>query len=207
MASYVSKKKVGAVALASVAVMAFCWFLASVCDPSWEIGKESLSTLGVSSVESAAAIFNYGVCILGGALVAITGMLYLLSEKSKKMYVVMGVLTAVIGALIFCSGICPNDKSSDLTVYHNWFAFSCAYIAIVLYVLYTYEAWVGKKYFDAIILTAGLFATAVFYLMGTFYAQAIGIAFFFAMLTLFGVGCFSEKKEKKASLYTNEVDI
>jgi len=86
-----------------VAVFLICWVAATVADPSWEFATNTLSEFGISDTD-AAYFFNYGCCILTGALLAIFGVGNVLTAKNNG-YLVGGLLLIVGSAFLALVGI------------------------------------------------------------------------------------------------------
>lgn len=89
---------VGLFGILSVVVIAASWFFAAQADPSWVLGTNALSDMGVSDVELTKTMFNYGMCAIGGALLAIFGLLLTIKDRSFCGF--------VFGALVLLTGIC-----------------------------------------------------------------------------------------------------
>lgn len=209
MTTYISKWVVGLLCFIALTVLSMSWLLAAVCDPSWSFGNDTISCLGKSTVGAAKNLFNYGFCMLGGALVTAVGALYLFTKKTRLLHAIYAILIILGGVGLICVGSTPMDVDYDV---HRGFAIATCVVVGILFILTTAEAWMDKKYFVASLFTAGI---ALFVILA---AQDIGfganlaqvevevIIFFLLMLAYYGIEWCTGKKDKVVSLYGNEVE-
>ncbi len=92
----------GAIGIVAAFIFAVVWVVAASADPSWTLGSDFVSKLGVSDVSFAADVFNYGI-IIAGILVFAYGtgkaFAYVGSDCAS------GVLLAASGVLMVLIGL------------------------------------------------------------------------------------------------------
>lgn len=206
MTTYVSKWTVGALSFITLAVMAFSWFLAAVCDPSWSFGTMKVSLLGCSDVEATKVLFNIGFCIIGGALIVIVGALYLFTKKSRMLHGLFGILIILGGIGLICVGCNPLGEVEKSV--HDNFMIATGIIFGILFVLATVEAWIDKRYLGAAVLTSGIVMAA---LLGVMIPSQIAMfqtalaVYFLVLLLYFSIIWCTKETETVVSLYGREV--
>ena len=87
--------------IASSAVFLILWIAAAVADQSWELGRFSLSHLGICGNDFSEICFNLG-CALSGILGIVFGMGV---TEQKGAFRVCGIAVLCCGTLITCVGI------------------------------------------------------------------------------------------------------
>jgi len=206
MTTYVSKWTVGALSFITLAVMAFSWFLAVVCDPSWSFGTMKVSELGCSDVEATKVLFNIGFCIIGGSLIVIVGALYLFTKKSRMLHVLFGILIILGGIGLVCVGCNPLGEVEKSV--HDNFTIATGIIFGILFVLATVEAWIDKRYLGAAVLTSGILVAA---LMGAMIPtnmamfQTTLVIYFLVLLLYFSIIWCTKETKTIVSIYGNKV--
>jgi hypothetical membrane protein len=96
-----------------VAVFIFAWVCAASIDTAWQFGVNTLSEFGISDTD-ASLYFNYGCCMITGALVAAFGIGRAAYAKNKG-HAAGGTLIALGGAFLILVGLFTMD-SGDVHV-------------------------------------------------------------------------------------------
>ena len=109
----------GTVGLVAAFIFSIVWIVAACADPSWTLGEDFVSKLGVSGVSLAADLFNYG-CIIAGILLFVYGIGKAYAYKGSEC--ASGMLFAVSGLLLVLIGLVHSGNT-----YHS-------IIAVLLFV-------------------------------------------------------------------------
>ncbi len=116
----------GAIGLGAAFIFSVIWVVAAAADPSWVVGEDYVSKLGVSSVDLTADLFNYG-CMLVGILMFVYGIGKAYAYRSAEC--ASGMLVAIAGVLLFLIGVIHSGQD-----YHSAIAillFVCLAFAII----------------------------------------------------------------------------
>ncbi|MDO5861684.1 MAG: DUF998 domain-containing protein [Thermoplasmata archaeon] len=87
-------------------LFAVVWIVAAQSDSSWVLGENTLSDLGVSSVQFTADLFMYG-CIITGILIFVFGLGKACCETRNSR--AAGILVAAAGIFLVLVGIYNKD--------------------------------------------------------------------------------------------------
>ncbi|MDR2866279.1 MAG: DUF998 domain-containing protein [Methanomassiliicoccaceae archaeon] len=119
---------IGLVGLLAVFVFLLSWYTAAMSDPAWIFGTNYLSDLGVSANETACLFFNGG-CIIGGALLALFGVLIIISNKELAGQLA-GPLALLAGVSMALVGVFPED-AGDIHVILALMAFGIGFLCLI----------------------------------------------------------------------------
>jgi hypothetical membrane protein len=101
----------GAIGLAAAVIFSLAWVVAASADPSWILGSDTLSELGISDVEVAKNAFNYG-CMIAGALLFIYGCGK--AYRFNGAECASGILAAVAAICLALIGVFTMDHDLHL---------------------------------------------------------------------------------------------
>ncbi|MBP5203244.1 MAG: DUF998 domain-containing protein [Candidatus Methanomethylophilaceae archaeon] len=97
----------GAIGIFAALIFSVVWVVAASADPSWTFGSDALSDLGVSKVDTAKNVFNYG-CMITGVLLLIYG-----AGKAYRFdgaECASGTLAALAGICLALIGVFPSGE-------------------------------------------------------------------------------------------------
>ncbi len=94
------------VGILAAILFAAIWIIAAHEDPSWTLGTNTLSDMGISDVEVTANLFNYG-CVVSGLLLAVFGIGKATCETGANR---TGGMLLIAAAMFFvCVGFVTKD--------------------------------------------------------------------------------------------------
>ena len=146
----------GAIGLVAAFIFSVVWVVAACADPSWTFGNDYVSKLGVSSVNVAADMFNYG-CILVGILMFVYGIGKAYAYRGAEC--ASGMLMMIAGALLFAIGIVHSGED-----YH--FLFSVLLMVCLAFAIIAAGSADGKegRMLNAAVCACVLAAAAIAFL-------------------------------------------
>lgn len=97
----------GAIGLVAAFIFSIVWVVAACADPSWSVGNDYVSQLGVSDVTLTKNIFNYG-CFLVGVLMFVYGIGKAYAYRGAEC--ASGMLVAIAGVLLFLIGMIHSGQ-------------------------------------------------------------------------------------------------
>ena len=103
----------GAIGLAAAFIFSVSWVVAASADPSWIVGNDYISKLGVSDVKLTADLFNYG-CNLVGILMFVYGIGKAYAYRGGEC--ASGLLVTIAGALLFLIGIIHSGNDYHVLI-------------------------------------------------------------------------------------------
>jgi hypothetical membrane protein len=150
---------IGVLALLTVAVFSFCWFAASVSDPTWVFGANYLSDLGVSDYTWGHKFFNGG-CLVAGVLLAVCGTA-LIVTKERMLDLIAGLFVLVAGIAMSLIGIVTED-AGDPHIIIALIAFGFGFLGLIIF---AFKDWCDGLRILAPLTFIGIIAVIVSYLL------------------------------------------
>ena len=179
--------------LFGVAFFSICWLCAVVSDPSWTLGENMVSDLGVSDT-NAAYFFNYG-CIITGIILCAYGIMsaYYGNGTFEK---ISYVLIDAAGAALIGVGTFTEDTGCI----HNISAYTVFILAALSAVIRMVLGFIRKRMISAVITAALIICTAVVAFVETFpFLEAFAIII---LLIWIAVTCIDALVEFSDDKYT-----
>ena len=119
MVTKISAAPFAFIAILVGALVPILFVIAMFTDGYWEFNVNTLSDLGVSYNETAAAIFNY-TCMVAGVLIAIYGIGRMFIKQGYD--AASGILVAIGGMLLVAIGIVNESYSAHIMIACSFFA-------------------------------------------------------------------------------------
>ena len=142
------------IGLAAALLFAAVWLAAATSDPSWELGVNTLSDMGVSDVSLTENLFNYG-CVAAGFLVVLFGLGR--SSFGDRAGRASGYLTAAAGLFLALVGVFDKgfgDGNMHLAVAYLFFAL----LALAVFASIASD-WRGRRWAGLAVSVAAVVVT------------------------------------------------
>jgi Predicted membrane protein len=117
------------------------WICAIAMDPSWTFAENTLSEFGISDTD-ARYFFNYGCCIISGALIALFGFGNIICAKNSG-YQAGGVLLMIAGAMLALVGLVTMDVGNGNL--HNYVAGTMALFLLLSMIALAAANWIADR--------------------------------------------------------------
>jgi len=117
------------------------WICAIAMDPSWTFAENTLSEFGISDTD-AQYFFNYGCCLISGALIVLFGFGNVIGAKNSG-YQAGGILIMIAGALLALVGIVTMDVGNGNL--HDYVAGTMALFLLLSIIALAAANWVADR--------------------------------------------------------------
>ena len=117
------------------------WICAISLDPSWTFAENTLSEFGISDTD-AQYFFNYGCCIISGALIVLFGFGNIICAKNSG-YQAGGVLLMIAGAMLALVGVATMDVGNGNL--HDYVAGTMALFLLLSMIALTAANWTADR--------------------------------------------------------------